>query len=264
MIIASVAVKSVFRRYAQLTSEQQAEVVGRVKARLTGAKDKKETVLDENDKETVLDKEQKTGDEGTGGGGDISELSPDDLRGMLDEVMNGGGSEEGSDEEAPDADAEEDDDDELDEIEDPESLENELSDILGGGGEDADEEAGDETFDKVEEDIEEDGGDEVSEDDDDDDDDEDDDEDDELDEIEDPESLENELSDMLGGGGDVAEGEAGTDEAGGEMMSIVDGLAKEVEQIKSDGRVDPNEVLGLFDNMMSMVTLLVHTQGPKE
>jgi hypothetical protein len=47
-------------------------------------------------------------------------------------------------------------------------------------------------------------------------------------------------------------------------MGIVDGLAKEVEQIKSDGRVDPHEVLGLFDNMMTMVTLLVEAKLPNK
>jgi len=49
-----------------------------------------------------------------------------------------------------------------------------------------------------------------------------------------------------------------------ELLGIIDRLAQEVQQIKSDGRVDPNEVLGLFDNMMSMVTLLVNTKLPSK
>ena len=44
------------------------------------------------------------------------------------------------------------------------------------------------------------------------------------------------------------------------MTELVNQLAEEVEQIKSDGRVETSEVLGLFDNMMKMVTLLVEAK----
>lgn len=44
------------------------------------------------------------------------------------------------------------------------------------------------------------------------------------------------------------------------MMSIVDGLAQEVEQIRADGQIDSSEVIGLFDNMVQMVTLLLNSK----
>jgi hypothetical protein len=49
-----------------------------------------------------------------------------------------------------------------------------------------------------------------------------------------------------------------------DMMGIVDGLVQEVETIKSDGKVEQSEVMGLFENMMQMVTLLVQTKAAPE
>jgi hypothetical protein len=70
----------------------------------------------------------------------------------------------------------------------------------------------------------------------------------------------------IDGLGDEVEGLQEGLEEGGEspdgMMGLVDGLVQEVEQIKSDGKIEPSEVLGLFDNMMQMVTLLVNTRAP--
>ena len=42
-----------------------------------------------------------------------------------------------------------------------------------------------------------------------------------------------------------------------EMAAIVDGIAQEIEQIKSDGKVTPGEVMGLMDNMIMMVDSLL-------
>lgn len=162
MMIASVACKGVFRRYAQLSAEEQAEVVNRVKEKLTenGGESNDETVIDkEAVADTVLDTDgNQNSEEGEAEGGD--ELSEEDIA-AIDEIAV---------EDAP--------------IEDAPVEDAPVEDVP----------------------------------------------------VED----------------------------GGDMMSIVDGLAQEVEQIKSDGRVDPNEVLGLFDNMMQMVTLLVNTKAPSK
>ena len=48
-----------------------------------------------------------------------------------------------------------------------------------------------------------------------------------------------------------------TTEEAPDMQGIVDGLVKEVEVIKSDGQITPAEVLGLVDNIVQMVGLLV-------
>jgi len=64
---------------------------------------------------------------------------------------------------------------------------------------------------------------------------------------------------------DVPEADApamSDDDGEGGLLKVVEDLAAEVEQIRSDGRVDPSEVLGLFDNMMQMVTFLVDTKAP--
>jgi hypothetical protein len=47
------------------------------------------------------------------------------------------------------------------------------------------------------------------------------------------------------------------------MLKVVNDLAAELKQVKSDGRVDPSEVLGLLGNMMQMVTLLVEAKPPR-
>lgn len=60
--------------------------------------------------------------------------------------------------------------------------------------------------------------------------------------------------------GDEQGGEEAAPEGG--LESIVEGLRQEVETIQKDGKVDPGEVLGLFDNLMQMVTLLVGTRPP--
>ena len=49
-----------------------------------------------------------------------------------------------------------------------------------------------------------------------------------------------------------------------DLTSVVDGIAQEIEQIKSDGQVTPGEVMGLLDNMMSMVTNLLKATPGKE
>jgi hypothetical protein len=49
----------------------------------------------------------------------------------------------------------------------------------------------------------------------------------------------------------------GDDEPSSDMESIVDGIAEEIEQIKSDGQVTPGEVMQLMDNMMGMVDSLL-------
>ena len=57
------------------------------------------------------------------------------------------------------------------------------------------------------------------------------------------------------------------DEAGGAgdqtVESVVQGLLNEVEAIKSDGQITPAEVLGLVDNMVQMVSILVQAKPPR-
>jgi len=48
------------------------------------------------------------------------------------------------------------------------------------------------------------------------------------------------------------------------MSELVDALATEVEQIKGDGEVSSTEVIGFFDNMMQMVTLLINAKPKTE
>lgn len=45
-----------------------------------------------------------------------------------------------------------------------------------------------------------------------------------------------------------------------DLAAIVDGIAEEIEQIKSDGQVTPGEVMGLMDNMMTMVNELLRAK----
>ena len=48
-----------------------------------------------------------------------------------------------------------------------------------------------------------------------------------------------------------------------ELTSIVDGISQEIEQIKSDGQVTPSEVMGLMDNMITMVNELLGAKAKK-
>ena len=56
-------------------------------------------------------------------------------------------------------------------------------------------------------------------------------------------------------------------EEGGEapdMQGIVDGLVSEVEVIKGDGQITPSEVLGLVDNIVQMVSVLINSKAPRK
>jgi len=48
------------------------------------------------------------------------------------------------------------------------------------------------------------------------------------------------------------------------MGEIADDIAEDVDEIREDGKVHPSRVLGLFENMMKMVTLLVRATPPAE
>jgi hypothetical protein len=79
-------------------------------------------------------------------------------------------------------------------------------------------------------------------------------------------------ADFPGGSGDEeafaalesGKGESGEEGAAesGDLTGMVDGLTKEVDQVKSDGKVDPAEALGILDSMMKMVTMLVDAKPP--
>ena len=51
---------------------------------------------------------------------------------------------------------------------------------------------------------------------------------------------------------------------GGDLSGIVDGLVKEIEVIKSDGKVEESEVVGLIDRMMQMVDVLINAKPPRK
>jgi len=48
------------------------------------------------------------------------------------------------------------------------------------------------------------------------------------------------------------------------LEGIVDGLAKEIEVIKGDGKVEMSEVMGLIENLMGMVDTLVNAKPAKK
>jgi hypothetical protein len=50
------------------------------------------------------------------------------------------------------------------------------------------------------------------------------------------------------------------DKPSSDLSGIVDDIAQEIQQIKSDGKVTPNEVMGLMDNMMTMVNQLLRAK----
>lgn len=58
--------------------------------------------------------------------------------------------------------------------------------------------------------------------------------------------------------------EEGMSEETNGLEGIVDGLVKEVEVIKGDGKVEMSEVMGLIDNMMKMVDTLVNSKAPRK
>ena len=62
----------------------------------------------------------------------------------------------------------------------------------------------------------------------------------------------------------VEESEEGSADAAPDMQGIVDGLVKEVEVIKSDGQITPAEVLGLVDNIVQMVSVLINSKAPRK
>ena len=214
MIIASVATKSVFKRFAALSDEEKEEVVSRVKKKMNdgGSTDSEtDTNVGESSKdETVLDSNNETktlGDQNA--------------------------------EPEPEPEPETEEDDTLDVIDDEDALVDEISSLLGGDG---DGDAVDGDFDGVEDGFHtshaEDAADLIQQA--------------QNGEVEDdPDEVET-----------VEEPGMSIEDEDGKMMSIVDGLTKEIEQIKSDGKVEKSEVMGLFDNMMQMVTLLVNTRAP--
>lgn len=59
---------------------------------------------------------------------------------------------------------------------------------------------------------------------------------------------------------DESEESGKTEEPENGLKEIVDGIAGEIEQIKSDGVVTPGEVMGLMDNMMTMVNELLRAK----
>lgn len=52
--------------------------------------------------------------------------------------------------------------------------------------------------------------------------------------------------------------------SGTPMGDIADDLAEDVDEIREEGKVDPAHVLDLFENMMKMVTLLVRATPPDD
>jgi len=52
--------------------------------------------------------------------------------------------------------------------------------------------------------------------------------------------------------------------SGTPMGDIADDLAEDVDEIREEGKVDPAHVLDLFENMMGMVTLLVRSTPPDD
>lgn len=58
--------------------------------------------------------------------------------------------------------------------------------------------------------------------------------------------------------------EEGMAEEADGLEGIVDGLVKEVEVIKGDGKVEMSEVMGLIEKMMGMVDTLVNAKAPKQ
>ena len=61
----------------------------------------------------------------------------------------------------------------------------------------------------------------------------------------------------------VEDGMSDDEESKG-LEGIVDGLVKEVEVIKGDGKVEVSEVMGLIDKMMGMVDTLVNAKPARQ
>jgi hypothetical protein len=279
LLMASVATSGVFRRFAQLTDEQKQEVVKKVMEKMQEKSDGK----DEGESPDLDAVEKKVNELEQGVAADSvpkdEEEKPGEESGDADGADEGDGEsaeeepasdeDEGDDSESPDADIidealgkssgkETDGDSDGEDAEDDSEVDAEEDDEEG----DVDEDSGDvpepASVDEGDEgevpepdaEDEDGGGDEGG------------------DEIPEPATVEEDSEDETDSG-DLTEGdpepavpEGGDEKQNADLLGVVNDLAAEIKQVKSDGRVDPSEILGLLGNMMQMVTLLVHAKPP--
>jgi hypothetical protein len=205
LIVAAVATRGVFRRFAELSEDEKKEVVEKVKTKMQENKGEDDETTTEETKPSEGESPEKD-----------TETAPEEERPDADEDADSGADEEDI---FGDEDDDSDTDDEDDETEDEG---------------DSDDEEGDDDTEEVEE-IE----------------------------PESKEPAESETEEPVSEPEDESEKPVEVDEdKKDEIESIVNDLVDEVKTIKQDGQVAPKDVMGLIQNMMEMVNLLVQAKPP--